>query len=149
MAQETLNNRILLSDLILQEYEAGKAFTRDAANVTPAEGLKIGTLVARDKGLDLEAEWTKAEAADFVETKELAILIGDAFSYESDITLLPIVKGQPNAVVLARDAVVAEWVVEGVGKLNGLTEEDLAKAYAMLAEKQILVGKSYGKAPEL
>lgn len=145
-------NRIRLSDLILQEYDSGTAYTRDAASVTPpAEGkYKCGTLVFRAKGLDPEAPYALATDADLVETNEFAILIGDHFQYEVEIELLPVEAGKPNAVVLARgNAILASWVIEEVGKQNGLVEADFPKAYALLANQGIIVEKTYGVRPTI
>lgn len=148
MAQQTIKNRILLSDVILHEYDSSTGYTRDKANVTPDGVMKCGLLVARDKGLDLGATWTKATAGDLVDTKELAVFLGDAFQYETEVELLAVKEGEPNAVVLARgNAILASWVLEVVNKEAGLTDEDLKKAYALLAQKGILVEKTYGKRP--
>lgn len=145
-------NRIRLSDLILQEYDSGTAYTRDAASVTPpATGkYKCGTLVFRAKGLDPAAPYALATDADLVAENEFAILIGDHFQYESEIELLPVEAGKPNAVVLARgNAILASWVLEEVGKQNGLVEADFPKAYALLANQGIIVEKTYGIRPTI
>ena len=256
-------NRIRLSDLILQEYDSGTAYTRDAANVTPpATGnYKCGTLVFRAKatpafnntetatftfedvtasgenatitiagrvitiadgssataaqiaqafvtgvtvgsaavsgtlaGYTIVAGETAAEAvftsatpntnvtdltaavagdagaltpvisqgvagnqtyalaasADLVTTNEFAILIGDHFQYESEIELLAVADGKPNAVVLARgNAIVASWVIEEVGKENGLVAADFPKVFALLANQGIIVEKTYGIRPTI
>lgn len=145
-------NRIRLSDLILQEYDSGTAYTRDAASVTPPVSgkYKCGTLVFRAKGLDPAAPYALATDADLVATNEFAILIGDQFQYESEIELLPVEAGKPNAVVLARgNAILASWVIEEVGKQNGLVEADFPKAYALLANQGIIVEKTYGVRPTI
>lgn len=141
-------NRIRLSDLILREYDSGTAYTRDAAHVDIADKVKCGTIVFRAKGLDLNATYELATAADLVATNELAILIGTQFEYESEMELLPVEAGKPNAVVLARgNAILASWVLEEVGDQNGLVAADLEKAYAILATQGIIVEKTYGARP--
>lgn len=147
--------RILMSDLILQEQDSSTGFTRDPAHITPpaANGgvIKIGTLVFRAKGLDRSAPWTVlSEAADLstgaaadTTATEVAIFLGDAFSYESETTLEAVEAGKPNAVVLAREAVVASWVIEQVNA--GV--DDLEGAYAQLQDAGVIVEKSYGVRP--
>ena len=145
-------NRIRLSDLILQEYDSGTAYTRDAANVTPpvTGNYKCGTLVFRAKGLDPTATYALAESTDLVATNEFAILIGDHFQYESEIELLAVAAGKPNAVVLARgNAIVASWVIEEVGKENGLVAADFPKVVQLLANQGIIVEKTYGIRPTI
>lgn len=148
--------RIKLSDVILHENDSSTAVTRDKANVTPpvANGgvIKCGTLLFRVKGLDRDAPWavltatTSLVAAGAVGNTEVAVFLGDAFSYESETTLQAISAGQPNAVILARDAVVAAWVIE---KVNVGIIATIEKAYAQLQEAGILVEKTYGVAPSV
>lgn len=141
-------NRIRLSDLILREYDSGTAYTRDTAHVDITGKIKCGTIVFRPKGLDLNATYELATDADLVDTNELAILIGTQFEYESEMELLPVEAGKPNAVVLARgNAILASWVLEEVGDQNGLVAADLEKAYVILAAQGIIVEKTYGTRP--
>lgn len=146
---------IKLSDVILHENDSSTAVTRDKANVTPptpAAPVKCGTLVFRVKSLDRTAAWTiLTDTNDLVANAatgntEVAVFLGDAFSYESETTLQAIEAGQPNAVVLARDAVVASWVLE---KVNVGIIATIEKAYAQLQEAGILVEKTYGVAPSV
>lgn len=153
MAQVQEPVRILLSDIILHENDSSTAITRDAVDVTPPVGgaaVKCGTLVFREKGLDRKAPWsiltatTALKANGVAGATEVAIFLGDAFSYESETKLQAIKAGEPNAVILARDAVVASWVLE---KVNVGILATIETAYAQLQEAGIIVEKTYGVRP--
>lgn len=148
MAQVQEPVRILLSDIILHENDSSTAITRDAVDVTPpagGEALKCGTLVFRTKSLDRKTPFAQlTAAADLtVGATEVAIFLGNAFSYESETKLEAIKAGEPNAVVLARDAIVASWVLEEVNA----DVDDLEGAFAQLQEAGIIVETSYGVRP--
>ena len=154
MAQVQEPVRILLSDIILHENDSSTAITRDAVDVTPpvanAGVIKCGTLVFRTKSLNRKAPWTVLTATSALKVNgtagatEVAIFLGNAFSYESETKLEAIKAGEPNAVVLARDAVVASWVLE---KVNVGILATIETAYAQLQEAGIIVEKTYGVRP--
>lgn len=142
--------------IVAGETAAEAVFTSATPNtnvtdLTAAVAGDAGALTpVISQGVAGNQTYALAASADLVITNEFAILIGDHFSYESEIELLPVQEGKLNAVVLARgNAILASWVIEEVGKQNGLVALDFPKVFALLANQGILVEKTYGVAPSV
>lgn len=123
------------SDLVIGHLDFH--FSNDNANITPAGVLALGTVVARDKGLSLEAPWAKVVAADLVTTKEFAVVWGDGYAFAADFTPKAIAAGKFNAVVIKRDAQFKEFYIKQAQ--SALSAANLNLLKQLMADQGLLV----------